>query len=150
MTVERTLAILKPDAVSKNNIGAIIARIETTGLRPVAMKMLQLSRENAQAFYAVHQARGFFNDLVSFMISGPVVVMVLEGENAVSKYRQIMGATNPKEAEAGTIRCDFAQDIDANAVHGSDSLENADTEIHFFFSDSEIAQNQLTCKISLA
>ena len=143
MTTERTLAILKPDAVSKNNIGGIIARMEAAGLRPVGMKMLHMTLEQAQAFYAVHQGRGFFNDLVNFMISGPVVVMVLEGDNAVLKYREVMGATNPKEAAAGTIRRDFAEDIDANAVHGSDSKENAQTEICYFFSDSEITPRTL-------
>ncbi|MEY3182614.1 MAG: hypothetical protein RLZ35_599 [Pseudomonadota bacterium] len=138
MAIERTLSILKPDAVSKNNIGSIIARFEESGLRPVAMKMVQLSVENGEAFYAVHQARPFFRDLVNFMVSGPVLVMVLEGENAVLKNREIMGATNPKEAAAGTIRRDFAENIDENAVHGSDSAENAKEEIQFFFSTSEI------------
>lgn len=135
---QRTLSILKPDAVSKNQIGAIIQRFEEKGLKPVAMKMLHLSKETAQAFYAVHQARPFFADLVKFMISGPVVVMVLEGENAVMKNREIMGATNPKEAAPGTIRRDFAENIDENAVHGSDSLETAKEEIAFFFSSSEL------------
>ena len=138
MAIERTLSILKPDAVSKNHLGSIIARFEESGLRPVAMKMAQLTPENAEAFYAVHQARPFFNDLVKFMTSGPVVIMVLEGENAILKNREIMGATNPKEAAAGTIRRDFAENIDENAVHGSDSAATAKEEIQFFFSGSEI------------
>lgn len=138
MALERTLSILKPDAVSKNHMGSIITRFEESGLRPVAMKMVQLTRENGEAFYAVHQSRPFFNDLVNFMISGPVLVMVLEGENAVLKNREIMGATNPKEAAPGTIRRDFAENIDENAVHGSDSAETAKEEIQFFFSVSEI------------
>jgi nucleoside-diphosphate kinase len=138
MAIERTLSILKPDAVSKNHIGSIIARFEAAGLRPVAMKMVQLTRENGEAFYAVHQERPFFNDLVNFMVSGPVLIMALEGENAILKNREIMGATNPKEAAEGTIRRDFAENIDENAVHGSDSLETAKEEIQFFFSGSEI------------
>lgn len=136
--MEKTLSILKPDAVAKGVIGKIIDRFETNGLRVAAMKKVQLSRQDAETFYAVHKARGFFGELVSFMISGPVVVMVLEGENAVAKNRDLMGATNPKEAAAGTIRADFADSIDANAVHGSDSLENATNEIAFFFSGREI------------
>lgn len=136
--VEQTLSIIKPDAVKKGVIGKIIDRFETNGLRIAAVKKLQLSKCDAQAFYAVHKERPFFGDLVDFMISGPVVVMVLEGESAVSKNRDLMGATNPKEAAPGTIRADFAESIDANAVHGSDSLENAKNEIAFFFAAREI------------
>ena len=136
--MERTLSIIKPDAVAKGVIGKILDRFESNGLRIAATKKLQLSREDAEAFYAVHKERPFFNDLVDFMVSGPVVVSVLEGENAVAKNRELMGATNPKEAEPGTIRADFAENIDANAVHGSDSLENAKTEIAFFFAEREI------------
>ena len=137
--MEQTLSIIKPDAVVKNVIGKIIDRFESNGLKIVAMKRLQLSVADASAFYAVHAERPFFGELVEFMTSGPVVVMVLEGENAVAKNRELMGATNPKEAKAGTIRADFAESIDANAVHGSDSLENAKIEINFFFSKREIA-----------
>lgn len=137
MSLEYTLSIIKPDAVSKNNIGQIIARFEKAGLRVVAAKMQHLTKEQAQAFYAVHKARPFYNDLVNFMISGPVLVQVLEGENAVLRHRDIMGATNPKEAAPGTIRADFAVSIDENAVHGSDSLENAKKEIDFFFTQKE-------------
>jgi nucleoside-diphosphate kinase len=136
--MQQTLSIIKPDAVKKNVIGKIIDRFESNGLRIAAMKKVQLSRRDAEQFYAVHKERPFFNDLVEFMISGPVVVMVLEGEDAVAKNRKLMGATNPKEAEAGTIRADFAESIDANAVHGSDSLENAEIEINFFFAKREI------------
>ena len=136
--MEQTLSIIKPDAVKKGVIGKIIDRFESNNLRSCAMKKLQLTRCDAEAFYAIHKERPFFKDLVDFMISGPVVVMVLEGNNAVMKNRDLMGATNPKEAEAGTIRADFAQSIDANAVHGSDSLENAKNEIAFFFSTREI------------
>ncbi len=136
--VEQTLSIIKPDAVKKGAIGKIIDRFETNGLRIAAAKKLQLSKCDAQAFYAVHKERPFFGDLVDFMISGPVVVMVLEGESAVSKNRDLMGATNPKEAAPGTIRADFAESIDANAVHGSDSPENAKNEISFFFAAREI------------
>jgi nucleoside-diphosphate kinase len=136
--MERTLSIIKPDAVAKGVIGKILDRFESNGLRIAAMKKVQLSREDAEAFYAVHKERPFFNDLVDFMVSGPVVVSVLEGENAVAKNRELMGATNPKEAEPGTIRADFAENIDANAVHGSDSLENAKIEIAFFFAEREI------------
>lgn len=136
--VERTLSIIKPDAVAKNVIGKIVDRFESNGLKIAAMKKMQLSNADASAFYAVHAQRPFFGELVTFMTSGPVVVMVLEGENAVVKNRDLMGATNPKEAAAGTIRADFAQSIDANAVHGSDSLENAQVEINFFFSAREI------------
>ena len=136
--MEQTLSIVKPDAVSKNVIGKILDRFESNGLRIAATKKVQLSKADAEAFYAVHAERPFFGELVNFMISGPVVVTVLEGENAVAKNRELMGATNPQEAEAGTIRADFAESIDANAVHGSDSLENAANEIKFFFSDREI------------
>jgi len=136
--VESTLSIIKPDAVAKNVIGKIVDRFESNGLRIAAMKKVQLSQADAEAFYAVHASRPFFGDLVKFMISGPVVIMVLEGENAVLKNRDLMGATNPKEAAKGTIRADFAESIDANAVHGSDSLENAKIEIDFFFARREI------------
>ena len=136
--MEQTLSIIKPDAVAKNVIGKILNRFEDAGLRVAATKKVQLSKADAEAFYAVHSKRPFFNDLVSFMISGPVVVTVLEGDNAVATNRELMGATNPKEAEAGTIRADFADSIDANAVHGSDSLENAKIEIEFFFAKREI------------
>ena len=136
--MQRTLSIIKPDAVKKNVVGKIIDRFESNGLRIAAVKKAKLSRCDAKAFYAVHSERPFFNDLVEFMTSGPVVVMVLEGENAVAKNRELMGATNPKEAAAGTIRADFAESIDANAVHGSDSLENAINEINFFFAAREI------------
>jgi nucleoside-diphosphate kinase len=138
MIVESTLSIIKPDAVAKNVIGKIVDRFESNGLKIAAMKKVQLSQADAEAFYAVHASRPFFGDLVKFMISGPVVVMVLEGENAVLKNRELMGATNPKEAAKGTIRADFADSIDANAVHGSDSLENAKIEIDFFFARREI------------
>ena len=137
--MEQTLSIIKPDAVAKNVIGKIVDRFETNGLRIAAMKRLQLNAADAGAFYAVHAERPFFGELVEFMTSGPIVVMVLEGENALAKNRELMGATNPKEADAGTIRADFAESIDANAVHGSDSLENAKLEINFFFSEREIA-----------
>lgn len=136
--MQRTLSIIKPDAVKKNVVGKIIDRFESNGLRIAAAKKIQLSKCDAKAFYAVHKDRPFFNDLVEFMISGPVVVMVLEGENAVAKNRELMGTTNPKEAAPGTIRADFADSIDANAVHGSDSLENAVNEINFFFASREI------------
>ncbi|OCR16242.1 nucleoside-diphosphate kinase [Helicobacter pullorum] len=136
--MEQTLSIIKPDAVKKNVIGKIVDRFESNGLRIAAMKKVQLSEYDAQEFYAIHKSRPFFNDLVAFMVSGPVVVMVLEGLNAVAKNRELMGATNPKEAAAGTIRADFAESIDANAVHGSDSLENAEKEIRFFFAEREI------------
>ena len=130
---ERTLSIIKPDAVRKAAIGQIIARFESNGLQVAAARMLSLTRDQAAAFYAVHQQRPFFNDLMEFMTSGPVVVLALQGENAVAKNRDLMGATNPKEAQPGTIRADFADSIEANAVHGSDSRENAQTEIAFFF-----------------
>jgi len=136
--MEQTLSIIKPDAVAKGVIGKILDRFESNGLRVAATKKIQLSRADAEAFYAVHAERPFFGELVEFMISGPVVVTVLEGENAMAKNRELMGATNPKEAEAGTIRADFADSIDANAVHGSDSLENAAIEIDFFFARREI------------
>lgn len=136
--MEQTLSIIKPDAVKKGVIGKILDRFESNGLRIAAMKKIQLNKEQAENFYAIHKERPFFKDLVEFMISGPVVVSVLEGENAVLKNRDLMGATNPKEAKAGTIRADFAQSIDANAVHGSDSLENAKIEINFFFKPDEI------------
>lgn len=133
MAVERTLSIIKPDAVAKNVIGEIISRFEKAGLKVVEAKMVQLSREDAEGFYAVHKERPFFNDLVEFMISGPVFVQVLEGDDAIAKNRDLMGATNPKEAAAGTIRADFAESIDANAVHGSDAPETAAVEIEYFF-----------------
>lgn len=133
MAVERTLSIIKPDAVAKNVIGEIISRFEKAGLKVVEAKMVQLSREDAEGFYAVHKERPFFNDLVEFMISGPVFVQALEGENAIAKNRELMGATNPKEAAPGTIRADFAESIDANAVHGSDAPETAAVEIAYFF-----------------
>jgi nucleoside-diphosphate kinase len=136
--MEQTLSIIKPDAVAKNVVGEILARFEKAGLRIAAMKKVQLSRADAEAFYAVHKERPFFGELVDFMISGPVVVSVLEGENAVAKNRELMGATDPKEAASGTIRADFAESIDANAVHGSDSLENAAIEIAFFFAKRDI------------
>ena len=138
MAIERTLSIVKPDAVAKNVIGKIYDRFESNGLKIVAAKMKHLSRREAEGFYAVHKERPFFNDLVEFMISGPVMVQVLEGENAVLKNRELMGATDPKKADAGTIRADFAESIDANAVHGSDSLENAAIEIAYFFPASEV------------
>ena len=133
MAVERTLSIIKPDAVAKNVIGKIYSRFETNGLKIVAARMAHLKQAEAEGFYAVHKERPFFKDLVKFMISGPVMIQALEGENAVLKNRELMGATNPKEAAAGTIRADFAESIDANAVHGSDSAENAVTEIAYFF-----------------
>ncbi len=133
MAVERTLSIIKPDAVAKNVIGQIYSRFENSGLRVVAAKMTHLSLTEAEGFYAVHKERPFFADLVKFMISGPVMIQALEGDGAVLKNRDLMGATNPKEAAAGTIRADFAESIDANAVHGSDSTENAAIEIKYFF-----------------
>lgn len=138
MAVEFTLSIIKPDAVAKSVIGQIYTRFEQAGLSIVAAKMLHLSREQAEGFYAVHKSRPFFNDLVNFMITGPVMVQALHGENAMAKNRELMGATNPKEAAPGTIRADFADSIDANAVHGSDSAENAAQEIAFFFEPHEI------------
>ena len=139
MSVERTLSIVKPDAVAKNVIGQIYSRFEGAGLRIVAAKMKHLSRAEAERFYAVHRERPFFNDLVAFMTSGPVMIQVLEGENAIALNRELMGATNPKEAAAGTIRADFAQSIDANAVHGSDAPETAAVEIACFFTEDEIS-----------
>ncbi|EDM24516.1 nucleoside-diphosphate kinase [Caminibacter mediatlanticus] len=136
--MEQTLSIIKPDAVAKNVIGKIIDRFESNGLRIAAMKKIKLTKEDAAKFYEVHKERPFFNDLCEYMSSGPVVVMVLEGENAVAKNRELMGATDPKEAKPGTIRADFAESIEANAVHGSDSLENAKKEIAFFFAGREI------------
>ena len=133
MTIERTLSIIKPDAVAKNVIGQIYARFEAAGLKIAAAKLVRLSRADAQAFYAVHKERPFFNDLVEFMISGPVMIQVLEGENAVLKNRELMGATDPRKAAPGTIRADFADSIDANAVHGSDAAETAAVEVGFFF-----------------
>jgi len=133
MAIERTLSIIKPDAVAKNVIGQIYARFEAAGLKIVAAKLVQLSRADAEAFYAVHKARPFFNDLVNFMISGPVMIQALEGENAILKNRELMGATDPKKADKGTIRADFADSIDANAVHGSDAPETAAVEVAFFF-----------------
>jgi nucleoside-diphosphate kinase len=133
MALERTFSIVKPDAVAKNVIGKIYSRFEENGLKIVASKMLHLSREQAEGFYAVHKERPFFNDLCDFMTSGPVMVQVLEGENAIAKNREIMGATNPQEAAPGTIRADFAQTVDENAVHGSDAPETAAVEIEFFF-----------------
>ena len=138
MAVERTISIIKPDAVSKNVIGEIYSRFEKGGLRIIAAKMAHLSREDAEGFYAVHKERPFFKDLVSFMISGPVMIPVLEGEAAVAKNRELMGATNPAQAAPGTIRADFAVSIDENAVHGSDSLENAELEIAYFFESNEL------------
>jgi len=133
MTIEKTLSIIKPDAVSKNVIGEIYTRFEKANLKIVKAMMVHLTQEEAEGFYAVHNERPFFNDLVTFMTSGPVMIQALEGDNAVLKNRELMGATNPKEADAGTIRADFADSIDANAVHGSDSLENAKIEIDYFF-----------------
>jgi nucleoside-diphosphate kinase len=137
--MERTLSIIKPDAVAKGVIGKILDRFESNGLKIAATKKMRLSRKDAQAFYAVHAERPFFGDLIDFMISGPILVSVLEGENAMKINRDLMGATNPKEADAGTIRADFAENIDANAVHGSDSVENAAIEIAFFFPEREIS-----------
>ena len=138
MPLERTLSIIKPDAVKNNVIGQILARFEKAGLRIVAARMKHLSRAEAEGFYAVHRQRPFFRDLVEFMISGPVLIQVLEGDNAVARNRELMGATDPKKAEKGTLRADFAQSIDANAVHGSDSVENARTEMAYFFPACEV------------
>ena len=138
MAVERTLSIIKPDAVAKNVIGKIYSRFESNGLKVVAARMIHLSRSEAEGFYAVHRERPFFKDLVEFMMSGPVMVQALEGENAVAKNRDLMGATDPKKADKGTIRADFAESIDANAVHGSDSLDNARIEIAYFFPSMEV------------
>ena len=138
MALERTLSIIKPDAVKKNVIGRIVARFEAAGLRIVAARMMHLSHEQAEGFYAVHRQRPFFRDLVQFMTSGPVLIQVLEGENAIAKNRELMGATDPKKAERGTIRADFAESIDANAVHGSDSADNARMEVAYFFPACEV------------
>lgn len=138
MTTERTLSIIKPDAVGKNHIGNIIHRFEKAGLRVIAAKMMHMSLQQAQQFYAVHKERPFFKDLVSFMITGPVLVLVLEGENAIAKNRDIMGATDPKKATAGSIRADLASSIDENAVHGSDAVDTAKTEIAFFFANADL------------
>ena len=138
MSVERTLSIIKPDATKRNLTGLINAKFENAGLKIIAQKRLQLTRSMAEKFYEIHKDRPFFNDLVDFMISGPVVVQVLEGDNAVKLNRDVMGATNPKEAEEGTIRKEFAESIEANSVHGSDSLENAKNEISFFFANIEL------------
>ncbi len=144
MALERTLSIIKPDAVAKNVIGEIYSRFEKAGLRIIAARMKHLSRAEAEGFYAVHRERPFFRALVEFMTSGPVMIQALEGDNAVLKHRDLMGATNPKEAAAGTIRADFATSIDANAVHGSDAIETAGVEIAYFFSDQEIFSHQGT------
>lgn len=138
MAIQRTFSIIKPDATARNLTGAINAKIEEAGLRIIAQKRIRLSKEQAEGFYAVHKERPFFGDLVSFMISGPVVVQVLEGEDAIAKYREVMGATNPEDAAAGTIRKEFAESIEANSVHGSDAPETAAQEIPFFFSEDEI------------
>jgi len=138
MAIERTFSIIKPDAVARNVIGEIVSRFENNGLQVIASRMLHLSKEQAEGFYAVHAGRPFYNDLVKFMISGPVVVQVLEGENAISKNRELMGATNPAEAAPGTIRADFAKTVDENAVHGSDAPETAAQEIRYFFADEEL------------
>ncbi len=138
MTIERTFSIIKPDAVGKNAIGQIVSRFETAGLQVIASRMEHLSEEKAQGFYAEHEGKPFYNDLVTFMTSGPVVVQVLEGEGAIMLNRELMGATNPEEADKGTIRADFAENIDANAVHGSDSQESAAREIAYFFEDRQV------------
>lgn len=138
MALERTLSIIKPDAVAKNVIGEIYARFEKAGLKVIAARMKQLSQAEAEGFYAVHRGRPFFNDLVKFMVSGPVMIQALEGEGAIAKNRELMGATDPKKADPGTIRADFATSIDANAVHGSDAAETAAAEIAYFFASSEI------------
>ena len=138
MALQRTFSIIKPDATARNLTGAINAKIEDAGLRIIAQKRIRLSQEQAEGFYAVHKERPFFNDLVSFMVAGPVVVQVLEGEDAIAKYREVMGATNPADAAEGTIRKEFAESIEANSVHGSDAPETAAQEIPFFFSDDEI------------
>ncbi len=140
MAIQRTFSIIKPDAVAKNAIGEIYSRFEKGGLKIIASKMLQLTKEQAEGFYAVHSERPFFNDLVSFMVSGPVMIQVLEGENAIARNRELMGATNPAEADTGTIRRDFADSLDENAVHGSDAAETAAEEIKFFFSDNELCE----------
>jgi nucleoside-diphosphate kinase len=138
MAIERTLSIIKPDAVAKNVIGSIYARFEQAGLKIIAARMMHLSRQDAETFYGVHRERPFFKDLVAFMISGPVMVQVLEGEGAIAKNRDLMGATDPKKADAGTIRADFADSIDANAVHGSDGVDTAAVEVAFFFPGMQV------------
>lgn len=138
MALERTLSIIKPDAVANNAIGAIYSRFERGGLRIIAAKMLQLNQQQAEGFYAVHKDRPFFKDLVKFMTSGPIMVQVLEGENAIARNRELMGATDPKKAAPGTIRADFASDVEKNAVHGSDGLQTAETEIRYFFQNGDI------------
>ena len=138
MAIERTFSIIKPDATRRNITGKIIDRLETAGLRVIAQKRIHMTRDQAEGFYAVHKERPFFNDLVSFMISGPVVLQVLEGEDAIAKNREVMGATNPADADPGTIRADFAENIEANSVHGSDGADTAKTEIAFFFGNDEI------------
>ncbi|MBA3581761.1 MAG: nucleoside-diphosphate kinase [Gammaproteobacteria bacterium] len=145
MAIERTLSIIKPDGVAKNVIGEIYSRFEKAGLKVVAAKMMHLNREQAEGFYAVHSARPFFKDLVGFMSSGPVIIQVLEGENAVAKHRDLMGATNPKDAVKGTIRADFAASIDENAVHGSDAADTAAEEINFFFGTGLGASSAVIC-----
>jgi nucleoside-diphosphate kinase len=140
MAIERTFSILKPDALQSGVIGKVLAKFEEAGLKPVAMKMVQLTKVQAEEFYGIHKERGFFKDLISFMTSGPVIVQVLEGENAVAKNREVMGATNPKNADEGTIRRSFAKSIDANTVHGSDSADNAKIEIAYFFAGSELVK----------
>ena len=141
MTIEQTLSIIKPDATSRNITGQVNSIIEKSGLKIIGQKRIKLTKETAGKFYEVHKERPFFKDLVSFMVSGPVIVQVLQGENAVASYRKVMGATNPQEAEAGTIRKEFALSIEANSVHGSDSIENAKKEISFFFSETEIFED---------
>ena len=141
MSLERTLSIVKPDAVRKNVIGKILDRLETVGLKVIACKMLLLTRDQAEGFYAVHRERAFFRELVEYMVSGPVVIQVLEGEGAIQRNREVMGATNPQDADPGTIRADFAESVQANAVHGSDGPDTARNEIAFFFSDDEICSN---------
>ena len=138
MAIERTLSIIKPDGVEKGYLGRIISRFETSGLKPVAMRMVHLATKEAEGFYAVHRERPFFKDLVAYMASGPVLLMVLEGEDAIARNREVMGATDPKKAAKGTIRAEFAESIEANSVHGSDSAENARTEIAYFFAAIEI------------
>lgn len=146
MAIERTLSIIKPDGLEKGIIGKVVDRFESKGLKPVAMRMQHLSTKEAEGFYAVHRERPFFKDLVTFMTSGPVVLMVLEGENAILKNREIMGATNPEKADAGTIRKDFATNIEKNTVHGSDSAENAKIEIAYFFRETELVKYDWTSK----
>ena len=141
MSLERTLSIVKPDAVRKNVIGKILDRFETAGLKVIACKMLLLTRDQAEGFYAAHRERAFFRELVEYMVSGPVVIQVLEGEGAIQRNREVMGATNPQDADPGTIRADFAESVQANAVHGSDGPETAQNEIAFFFRDDEICSN---------